>query len=233
MAKNNNQIPNRVYEALKAEILSMRLEPGYSISEIETSKRFNVSRTPVRDAFRRLESDGLIEVKPHIGTFVSLIDLETISDIMYMREKVEIGIVEDLATIITQAQIFRLKVILVKQKELLSRESDDKELSLEFINLDNDFHRMIFELAGKEGVWEMLNQLQNHYLRFRVFIDLNDKKRLSKLLDAHETILECIIQKDMTKIKDLYQHHLYDGVQDSTTKIFEYAKYFKYVSNIQ
>ncbi|MEG0166064.1 GntR family transcriptional regulator, partial [Anaerorhabdus sp.] len=185
MAKNNNQIPNRVYEALKAEILSMRLEPGYSISEIETSKRFNVSRTPVRDAFRRLESDGLIEVKPHIGTFVSLIDLETISDIMYMREKIEIGIVEDLATIITQAQIFRLKVILVKQKELLSRESDDKELSLEFINLDNDFHRMIFELAGKEGVWEMLNQLQNHYLRFRVFIDLNDKKRLSKLLDAH------------------------------------------------
>lgn len=233
MVKSNNQIPNRVYEVLKTEILSMRLEPGCSISEIETSHRFNVSRTPVRDAFRRLEGDGLIEVKPHIGTFVSLIDLETISDIMYMREKIEIGIVEDLTNIITQSQIFRLKVILINQKELLSREGDNKELSLQFINLDNDFHRMIFELAGKEGVWEMLNQLQNHYLRFRVFIDLNDRKRLSKLLETHEIILDCIIKKDLTTIKDVYQHHLYDGVQDSTVKIFEHAKFFKYISNIQ
>lgn len=231
MEKNNNQMPNRVYEELKSEILSMRLEPGCSISETETAKRFNVSRTPVRDAFRRLEGEGLIDVKPHIGTFVSLIDLETVSDIMYMREKIEISIVEDLSKVITQDQAFKLQVILLNQKELLHRQPKDEELSLAFISLDNEFHRMLFELAGKEGVWEMFNKLQNHYLRFRVFIDLNDPKRLLKLFKSHETILECIMQKEVSEIKELYQHHLYDGVQDSTAKIFEYAKYFKYVTN--
>ena len=50
-------------------------------------KKFNISRTPVRDAFKRLELDGLLEVRSHIGTFVTLIDLDNVADLIYMREK--------------------------------------------------------------------------------------------------------------------------------------------------
>ena len=78
-----------VYKDLKEQILHLELPPGSAISEIDTAAAFHVSRTPVRDAFKMLEREGLLEVRPHIGTFVSLIDLNMISDILYLRETLE------------------------------------------------------------------------------------------------------------------------------------------------
>ena len=83
--KNHAGTYQQVYRKLREEILHLELPPGTSIGEIETAARFQTSRTPVRDAFKILEIEGLLEIKPHIGTFVSLIDLRTVSDILYMR----------------------------------------------------------------------------------------------------------------------------------------------------
>ncbi len=231
MENKKQQIPNRVYDELKNDILNMKIKPGSILSEIETAKKFNVSRTPVRDAFRRLEGEGLLEVRPHIGTFVTLIDLDTISDIIYIREKVEIGIVENLAESLPQSQLFNLRIILLKQRELLSKEEENLELALEFIQLDNEFHYKLFELAGKKGVWDLLNQQQHHYLRFRVFIDLSNKDRLQDLLETHEKILECIEKKELSSMREIYQHHLYEGVKNATPKIYDNPSYFKYLAN--
>ena len=60
--------PNKVYEDLKAMILTFKLKPGEAIGEVDIAQKFGVSRTPVRDAFKRLEAEGLIEVKSHSGT---------------------------------------------------------------------------------------------------------------------------------------------------------------------
>ncbi len=68
--------PNKVYEDLKKAILYMRILPGTSIGENEVVARCSVSRTPVRDAFRQLEAEGLLEVKSHVGAYVTLIDLD-------------------------------------------------------------------------------------------------------------------------------------------------------------
>ena len=73
-----------VYQKLKEQILYLELPPGSAISEIDTAARYETSRTPVRDAFKMLASEGLLEIRPHIGTFVSLIDLNMISDILYI-----------------------------------------------------------------------------------------------------------------------------------------------------
>ncbi len=75
--------PNRVYDNIKAAILNMNIKPGQSIGEIDVANFFGVSRTPVRDAFKKLEADGLVEIKSHIGTFVTLIDLEQIADTIF------------------------------------------------------------------------------------------------------------------------------------------------------
>ena len=75
-----------VYKDLKEQILHLELPPGSAISEIDTAATFHVSRTPVRDAFKMLEREGLLEVRPHIGTFVSLIDLNMIS--RYTKEQI-------------------------------------------------------------------------------------------------------------------------------------------------
>ena len=67
-----------VYKSLKNDILHLKLLPGSAVSEIETSNKYNISRTPVRDAFKALESEGLLRVVPHVGTFVSYIDIREI-----------------------------------------------------------------------------------------------------------------------------------------------------------
>ena len=101
--KKNNASSNVVYTGLKEDILSLKLPPGSSISETDTAAKYNVSRTPVRDAFKALANEGLLEVKPHIGTFVSLMDINQISDVLYIRNVVEQSILKDLAISFSEA----------------------------------------------------------------------------------------------------------------------------------
>ena len=95
--KKNNASSNIVYKGLRDDILSLKLIPGSAISETDIASKYNVSRTPVRDAFKALSNEGLLEVKPHVGTFVSLMDINQISDVLYVRKVVELYILKYLA----------------------------------------------------------------------------------------------------------------------------------------
>ena len=131
-----------VYKSLKNEILHLHLLPGSAVSEIETSNKYNVSRTPVRDAFKALASEGLLEVVPHVGTFVSYIDIREISDILFLREVVEQAVLRILAATYTQAQILKIRLALNEQQKLIEQMSsftseEQKEAGTRFLVLDN------------------------------------------------------------------------------------------------
>lgn len=218
--------PLSLYEKLREEILYLELEPGQIISEIETSKRFNVSRTPVRDAFKRLENEGLLEIRAHIGTFISLIDLENINDILYMREKLELAVMEDLSRSINQIQEFRLNFILTKQKNLFEQNLSEKQLAKEFILVDNEFHKTIFEIAGRSNIWNYLCSIEHHYERLRMFLNLTDKEILFSLYEEHVEMLHAVIAKDMDALRPLFSRHLYGGIQRGNQKVYEKPEYF-------
>jgi GntR family transcriptional regulator, rspAB operon transcriptional repressor len=74
---------------LRDEILSGRMRPGQALSENEIAQRLGVSRTPVREAIIRLESEGLLEVRPQVGTTVSPIDVDAVADVQFLREAIE------------------------------------------------------------------------------------------------------------------------------------------------
>ena len=93
--KKKNNASQIAYQEIKEQILHLELAPGMAISEIDTAAKYQISRTPVRDVFKALEAEGLLEIRPHIGTFVSLIDLDMISDILYMREVMEQSLFKD------------------------------------------------------------------------------------------------------------------------------------------
>ncbi len=215
-----------VYEKLKEEILYMELEPGKAIGEIETANRFHVSRTPVRDAFKRLQRDGLLEIKSHVGTVVTLINLAEITNILYMREKLELAIIEDIMNSMTKAQEFRLHVILTKQKQLFDMGYSGKKLAKAFILNDNEFHQTLFELAGRESVWKFLCTLEHHYERLRMFLNLMDDEMLYRLYEDHMKIFEALKQRNMDKVQELYAKHLYEGIMHGTEKINENLVYF-------
>mgnify|MGYP003609114805 CR=1 FL=1 len=225
MPKREN-IPNQVYKSLKEDILFMRIKPGEAVGEIETAERFNVSRTPVRDAIRRLESDGLLEVKPHIGTYVSLIDLDQITDVMFMREQIEKAIMKDLAQHGKQTDFLKLGSQLKIQKELMESNSSGRELAAEFIKLDNEFHRTMFVLDGRGNVWDYLQGIEYHYDRYRIFLNEDDQEKLQRIYNEHVQLFELIQENNIDKAFEVYNGHLYYGIQHGTEKVLQNKQYF-------
>lgn len=216
-----------VYQKLKEQILHLNLPPGSAISEIDTAARYEISRTPVRDAFKMLESEGLLEIRPHIGTFVSLIDLNMISDILYMREVLEQSVLKDLAAICDKSQEFLVRLLLKKQKELLESNLPPEELSRAFIISDNEFHNTLYELAGKKNVMYFFRSINSQYERFRTFLNLCGKEELYRLYSDHENIWNYISSKDYEQLRVCISHHIYDGFNSSTEAVCQHPEYFK------
>lgn len=226
MGKKHTATADGVYEHLKEQILHLELPPGASISEIETAEKYNISRTPVRDAFKRLEREGLLEIRPHIGTFISLIDLNAVSDILYIREVLENAILSDLAKVYDKSQDLRIQLILQHQKELLDSDMPIDELSRAFIHSDNEFHTALFDAAGKKNVIKFLYSYNSQYERFRTFINFNGKEDIQKLYNCHVRIWDCIVKKDLDGLKECINHHLYDGINSSSDIVTKTPEYF-------
>lgn len=228
----SSQKINSVYEKLKEEILYLELAPGQLVGEIETAERFHVSRTPVRSAFKQLESDGLLEIKSHIGTYVSLIDLEQITDVLFMREILELEIMTRLAYSMTEIQEFRLNYLLKKQEELFEMDLPERKLAREFFQLDNELHQTMFDFVGRSQVYVLLKSLEKQYERFRMFLNLTDKETLHNLYLEHREIVKCITTKNIADLKPVFSNHIYGGIHRGLSKVYEHPEYFKSIDKI-
>lgn len=227
-----NQKINSVYEKLSEEILYLELAPGQLVGENETADRFNVSRTPVRSAFKQLESDGMLEIRPHIGTFVSLIDLEQITDVLFMREILELEVLTRLAYSMTEIQEFRLNFLLKEQEDLFNLDIDERELAKKFFKLDNEFHQMMFDFVGRSQVYVLLKSLEKQYERFRMFLNLTDKETLHSLYQEHREIMKCLSSKNIPDLKPVFSNHIYGGIHRGLPKVYEHPDYFKAIDKI-
>ena len=220
-----------VYKSLKNDILHLKLLPGSAVSEIETSNKYNISRTPVRDAFKALESEGLLRVVPHVGTFVSYIDIREISDILFMREVVEQAVLRILSTTYTQAQILKIRLALNEQQKLIGQmpsltAEEQKEAGTRFLVLDNQFHELLFSLAGKQKIWDMLVHSNPQYERFRALLNVGNPETMNNLYATHCELVEAIIAKDMDKLQQLVSNHIYSGFSENADIVLENSGYF-------
>lgn len=222
-----------VYHSLRDDILHLALPPGSAISEIETATKYNVSRTPVRDAFKALENEGLLEVRPHIGTFISYIDLNKVSDIVFVREVTEQSVLKILASSYTQPQMLKMRMALKEQENLLknySAQADTPEnrgkYATRFLKLDNDFHHLLFQLARKGAVWELLKSHSSHYERFRTLINWSENNMLHTLYEQHVSIVDAIAAKDYDRLSQIISLHIYSGFNGNLDIILQNADYF-------
>lgn len=216
----------QVYQQLKEQILHLELPPGTAVGEIDTAARFQTSRTPVRDAFKMLELEGLLEIRPHIGTFVSLIDLRTVSDILFTRCTMEQAVYRELAATLNKSQEYRICLLLQKQKELLETDLSLEELSRNFIISDNEFHYALYELAGRKNISVFYTAINSQYERFRTFINLGGRSEMKRLYLEHEQIWKHIVNKELDELDNCISHHLYDGFNSSMKVVRDYPNYF-------
>lgn len=216
-----------IYMTLRNEICNFTFLPGSYISEAELTKRFGISRTPIRDIVKKLEYDNLVKVIPNKGTQITAMNFKAIIHFMYVREKIEAGILEDLIPVVSQETIAQLTLIIARQQKALALDVPVLERAQKFYELDNEFHQCIFDALNKRELWLFVSELLPDYVRFRTMItEFHTPEDLDTLLSQHKQLLDCIIKRDLSIIKQLYKDHICGGVNMINQIILEKENYF-------
>jgi DNA-binding GntR family transcriptional regulator len=190
---------------LRDSILTGELKPGMRLSEQEIANAMGISRQPVREAFIRLAGEGLLEVWPQRGTFVSKISAEEVLDARFVREAVE----ADLIRLATERRDDSLVPAL---RENLDQQSDALSDAARFLRLDEVFHRTIAEAAGKGRAWDHLQKLKSQLDRVR-FLATQDFP-VHVLINQHGRIVDALATGDPNRAEAALRAHLGQMLED-------------------
>lgn len=196
----------QLVSALRGAILHGELPAGLRLSEQEIADTMNLSRQPVREAFIRLAGEGLLEVWPQRGTFVSKISTEEVYNSRFVREAVEADVVRLAARSAEAEVIDRLEDLLQQQEET------DGMDATKFMHLDEDFHRTLAEAAGKASIWIYLQKLKSQMDRVRYLVAVDLPRQV--LISQHRDILEAVAAHDEERAEQAMRTHLRQMMQD-------------------
>ena len=176
----------RIYAALRAELVSLQRRPGDPIIEAEIARSYGVSRTPVREAILRLADEGLVEIFPQSGIFVSHIPLAALPEAIIVRRSLEETTTRMATERASTSQILGLHAILERQRE--ANKAGEREA---FHQADEAFHAAIAEIAGHPGIWKLILQVKVHVDRFR-WLTLPQRGRMTEVIAEHEAVMAAI-----------------------------------------
>lgn len=197
----------QVYDWLRDAILRGELPPGSRLSEGEIGKQIGVSRQPVREAFIRLTSEGLAEVRPQRGTFITRISIAAVLSARLIREAVESDLIRMVCEKADPALVAELDRQLDLQRAAIAR--DDIE---GFVRLDDHFHHLLALAAGQDGVWTVLEGLKSHMNRLRhITARAFDSGRL---IDQHAAIVEGLRGGNADAAEQAMRQHLRELLND-------------------
>ena len=196
---SGESMKNYAYRLVKNAIMSLQLQPGQSISEVELADLLNTSRTPIREVLTKLKEENLVEVYPQIGTYVSKINFQLIEEAAFMRFTLEKEILKLSCQAFSRKSINELKRNVEQQEELFN------ENVQEFHRLDKQFHYLIFQENKMEHIWEAIMRLSTHYNRMRLLSEMNNN--FEEAIKQHKEIIHIIENQDIEQVELLaYQH---------------------------
>ncbi len=205
---------------LMDNIIRLELAPGSSVSENELSVRMNLSRTPVREALIELSKLELVEILPKRGSYITRIDYDLIEESRFMRLTLEAAVLK-LVCAKGLAGEYRARL-----RENVSRYRDSisgENYSL-LMELDNEFHRLIFEAGGKLRTYQVVHRQMIHFDRLRA-LSLQTSLN-SKTLNDHENILYAMEKQDGELAELVMTQHLARHQVEKEELCRRYPDYF-------
>ena len=215
----------QIYDELRNRIINLELVPGTKIKEEDLAIEYHTSRTPIRSVIARLEKDGLVDVMPKKGTYVSKIEATDMNTLIYIRKAVEMSILDLLAGHLTDNQKDKLNTILDEQKEIISMDTSISKSRLFYEN-DNKFHETLFEFASQSKAWEIVSKNATALNRVRVMANLRESNRVEEIYEYHSKMVLNLISGNAEEAKKLFADHLDDGFDGLNTVIEKYSDYF-------
>jgi DNA-binding GntR family transcriptional regulator len=185
-AHSHRPLREIVYEELKMQILTGKITPGTRMMEVELAESMGVSRTPIREAIKQLEKEGLVTIEPRKGAYASQISVKDMVDILEVRQDME-GLAAHMAA-------YRMAPKQLKELEAISiayNKAVEESNMADMIKLDTEFHNLIVESCNNNILTMMINQLQELLLRFR-YVYYDNIKCVEKMPSEHTMIMEAI-----------------------------------------
>lgn len=194
-----------IYQVLRENVIHLHLRPGQALSEAEIGRRLRVSRTPVREAFIRLEEDGLLEIHPQRGSYVSLIDAGRAAEARFLRSVAEKAILKEACRAFPEPALFELNAN-VEMQRFCRRERNYEKM----FQLDNEFHAILFRGCGKERLWSHLKKFDSDLDRLRM-LKLSAKYDWSEIVGHHERIARLVGSRKPGGVDAVVDEHLDPG----------------------
>ena len=186
---------------LTENIVSLELAPGSMVSENELAAQLGLSRTPVREALMALAKVRLVDVYPQRGSAVALVDYDLVEETCFMRRVFEVAVVEVAAKTASEADKVALMDNVQAQERFLQEGRPDQLLPL-----DNELHKMLFMIARKSQMWDMMSSYTLHFDRVRRMA--LDPVRNDRNVADHRAIVEAVCAGDAAQARKLMDRHL-------------------------
>lgn len=191
-----------VFNTLRQAILTGELKPGERLMEIHLANRLGVSRTPIREAIRKLELEGLVTMIPRKGAEVAKITEKSMKDVLEVRRTLDALSAELACERITKEEEEALYKA-CKDFEAAVKTKDAKVIA----KADVALHDIIAEATGNQRLIQMINNLAEQMYRYR-FEYIKDASQHERIIQEHRVIYESIINKDKQAASDMAKIHI-------------------------
>ena len=200
----NEYLPLRdvVFNTLRQEILRGELKPGERLMEIQLANKLGVSRTPIREALRKLELEGLVNMVPRKGAEVADITEKSLRDVLEVRKALEELSVQLACEKITEEEIEELKRVAERFKDTL----DDQDVT-KIAEADVAFHDVIYTATDNQKLILLLNNLREQMYRYRVEY-LKKEEAYPQLIAEHEELIDNISKRNKEEATRIMCEHI-------------------------
>ncbi len=206
--EENHSMGQRVFNRIRESILSGKYEKGEELKEKTIGDELGVSRTPVREALRQLELEGLVTIIPNKGAYVVGFTAEDIHDIYEIRSMLEGLCARRAAEKATTEQLEAMEEIMCLSDFQLKREHYDQ-----LVELDNRFHQQLYQASGSKVLEHVLSDYHHYVERVRK-VTWAVPKRSARSNEEHRQILEALKARDPEKAQQLANGHIMNTMEN-------------------
>ena len=207
----DQSLRGKVFQRLREDILSGVYQENDELREVSIGEELGVSRTPVREALRQLELEGLVTIVPNKGAYVKGITKKDVHDIYKIRSLLE-GLCAKWATEhITDQQIEELEEIVLLSEFHLKKQGQGKAKQVS--DLDGKFHKVLYEASNSRILEHVLSDFHK-YVKMARTMSVGEKERAEKSIDEHRAILEAIRKKDANLAEQLANQHIMNVMEN-------------------
>ena len=219
----DHSLRGKVFQKVREDILSGVYKEHEELRETVLSKKLGVSRTPVREALRQLELEGLVTMIPNKGAYVTGISQKDVYDIYRIRSVLE-GLCARWATEhITEEQIEGLEEIILLSEFHLERSG---EQAGQVTELDGKFHKVLYEASNSRILEHVLSDFHK-YVKMARTLSVEEQDRAVKSVEEHREILEAIRNKDAGRAEALADRHIRKAMENLRNKQEEESEWQK------